>query len=275
MKASRQRLQGRARPQEAQIGLWVGLADPYVAELPATTGFDWLLIDGEHAPNDVRSALAQLQAIAPYPVSGSCARPGDTALIKQYLDLGAQTLLVPMVDSAEQAQQIVAATRYRRAACAAWAAPRPRLALDRVDGIVQHADEEIWCSCRSSRRPALANVRHRGSRGRRRRVHRAGRPPASMGQLGDPSARRAQGHRRRHRRGPRRRKARASWPLTGTPSRAFTWRPARRRPRRPPDRHPGRGARVLAAAFGRGQAESARASADQFCCWELPAERAG
>src|ERR1700694_962208 len=55
--------------REAQIGLWVGLADPYVAELLATAGFDWLLVDGEHAPNDVRSALAQLQAIAPYPVS--------------------------------------------------------------------------------------------------------------------------------------------------------------------------------------------------------------
>lgn len=96
-----------------QIGLWVGLADAYAAELLAGTGFDWLLIDGEHAPNDVRSVLAQLQAVAPYP-SHPIVRPhiGDTALIKQLLDVGAQTLLVPMVETAEQAAQMVAATRY-------------------------------------------------------------------------------------------------------------------------------------------------------------------
>jgi len=96
-----------------QIGLWVGLADAYAAELLATTGFDWLLLDGEHAPNDPRSILPQLQAIAPYPAH-PVVRPvtGDVALIKQYLDIGAQTLLVPMVESAEQAAQVVAATRY-------------------------------------------------------------------------------------------------------------------------------------------------------------------
>src|SRR5437764_14098167 len=77
------------RRGEAQIGVWAGLADPYAAELLATAGFDWLLIDGEHAPNDVRSALAQLQAIAPYPVS-PVVRPveGSAAVIKRYLDIG-------------------------------------------------------------------------------------------------------------------------------------------------------------------------------------------
>ncbi len=57
----------RLRSGEAQIGLWLGLADAYCAELAANTGFDWLLIDGEHAPNDLRSTLGQLQAIAPIP----------------------------------------------------------------------------------------------------------------------------------------------------------------------------------------------------------------
>jgi 4-hydroxy-2-oxoheptanedioate aldolase len=95
------------------VGLWVALADPYVAEVVATAGFDWLLIDAEHAPNDPRSVLPQLQALAPYPVQ-PIVRPvrGDVALIKQYLDLGVQTLIVPMVETAEQAAQIVAATRY-------------------------------------------------------------------------------------------------------------------------------------------------------------------
>ena len=107
---------------QAQIGLWLALADAYTAEIVAGTGYDWLLVDGEHAPNDVRSILHQLQAIA----SATAALPpgstpphaiarvpvGDTALIKQYLDIGAQTLLVPMVDTAEQAQVLVRATRY-------------------------------------------------------------------------------------------------------------------------------------------------------------------
>jgi len=84
---------------ETQIGLWLGLADAYCTELAANAGFDWLLIDGEHAPNDLCGMLGQLQAIAPY-ASQAIIRPvvGDSALIKQLLDIGAQTLLVPMVE---------------------------------------------------------------------------------------------------------------------------------------------------------------------------------
>lgn len=96
-----------------QIGLWIGLANPYTAELCAGAGFDWLLIDGEHAPNDVPLLLSQLQAVAPY-LSQPIVRPviGDTALIKQLLDIGAQTLLVPMIETAEQAAAMVAAMHY-------------------------------------------------------------------------------------------------------------------------------------------------------------------
>ena len=101
------------RAGKPQIGLWVGLADSYVAELLATAGFDCLVIDAEHAPNDPRSVLPQLQAMAPYPVH-PIVRPvhGSVELIKQYLDIGAQTLIIPMVETAEQARQMVAATRY-------------------------------------------------------------------------------------------------------------------------------------------------------------------
>lgn len=97
-----------------QIGLWLGLANPYSAEICAGAGFDWLLIDGEHAPNSLKELLAQAQAIAAYPGSHAIARVpvGDTALIKQYLDIGLQTLLVPMVDTPEQAAQLVRACRY-------------------------------------------------------------------------------------------------------------------------------------------------------------------
>jgi len=97
----------------AQIGLWLGLADPYTAELCATAGFDWLLVDGEHGPNDLRSMLGALQAIAPYPSHPVVRIPqGETALIKQVLEIGATTLLVPMVESADQARELVRAMRY-------------------------------------------------------------------------------------------------------------------------------------------------------------------
>jgi 4-hydroxy-2-oxoheptanedioate aldolase len=101
------------RAGRPQIGLWVGLADPYVSELLAATGFDWLALDAEHAPNDLRSILGQLQALAAYPAQAVVRlASGDATLLKQYLDIGAQTLLIPMVESAEQAARAVAATRY-------------------------------------------------------------------------------------------------------------------------------------------------------------------
>ncbi|MDO9438398.1 HpcH/HpaI aldolase/citrate lyase family protein [Hydrogenophaga sp.] len=100
-----------------QIGFWLGLANAYSAEICAGAGFDWLLIDGEHSPNGLPELLAQAQAIAAYPTSHAIARvpAGDAVLIKQTLDLGLQTLLVPMVDTPEQAAQIVRASRYPQA----------------------------------------------------------------------------------------------------------------------------------------------------------------
>ena len=104
--------------QRPQIGLWLGLADHYATEISAGAGFDWLLIDGEHSPNDLRSILQQAEVIAAYRDSHAIARVPvghgniGTALIKQYLDLGIQTLLVPMVDTAQQAADLVRAMRY-------------------------------------------------------------------------------------------------------------------------------------------------------------------
>lgn len=96
-----------------QLGMWLCCANPYTAEIAATAGYDWLLIDGEHGPNDVPTILSQLQAVAPYD-SHAIVRPvnKDPALIKQLLDIGAQTLLVPMVDSAQEARDLVSAMRY-------------------------------------------------------------------------------------------------------------------------------------------------------------------
>jgi 4-hydroxy-2-oxoheptanedioate aldolase len=98
---------------ETQIGLFLGLGSSYTAEVVASTGFDWLLIDGEHGPNDLRSIIAQLQALAPYPVQPVVRTVDhDVARIKQLLDGGAQTLLVPMVETAADAQTLVRAMRY-------------------------------------------------------------------------------------------------------------------------------------------------------------------
>ncbi|MDB5423633.1 MAG: 2,4-dihydroxyhept-2-ene,7-dioic acid aldolase [Phenylobacterium sp.] len=101
------------REGRAQIGLWQGLASAYTAEICADAGFDWLVFDGEHGPNDLPLLLAQLQAVAAYPVH-AVARPpaGERRLIKQYLDVGFTTLLIPMVETAEEAAELVRAVRY-------------------------------------------------------------------------------------------------------------------------------------------------------------------
>lgn len=94
-------------------GMWVCSGSPLVAEICAGGGLDWLLIDMEHSPNGLESVLAQLQAVAGYPVTPVVRVPSDDAVvIKQVLDLGAQNLLVPMVSSAEQARAVVEAAHY-------------------------------------------------------------------------------------------------------------------------------------------------------------------
>lgn len=103
----------RLAAREPLVGMWVASGSAVVAEICAGSGVDWLLIDAEHSPNDLRSLLAQLQAVAPYPVTPVVRPPtGDTVLIKQYLDIGVDALLIPMVESAEQATRVVEATRY-------------------------------------------------------------------------------------------------------------------------------------------------------------------
>ncbi|KRB82323.1 hypothetical protein ASE00_09585 [Sphingomonas sp. Root710] len=128
-----------------QIGLWQALASPYTAEICAGAGFDWLMIDGEHAPNDIPLILAQLQAIAASGVEAVVRPPvGDPVIIKQLLDIGARSLLVPMVESGEQAELLVRAVRYppfgiRGVGSAIGRASR----WNRTPGYLQSAYEEI------------------------------------------------------------------------------------------------------------------------------------
>lgn len=98
---------------EMQFGCWLGLADTFSAELMGQAGFDWLVVDGEHGPNDLRSILSQLQVLAATDTHPVVRLPvGETYMIKQVLDAGAQTVLVPMVESADQARQLVRDVTY-------------------------------------------------------------------------------------------------------------------------------------------------------------------
>ncbi|MEM6896734.1 MAG: HpcH/HpaI aldolase/citrate lyase family protein, partial [Pseudomonadota bacterium] len=111
MPAPKNLLKDRLMAKTRSVGCWVTLAHGYGAEVAATAGFDWLLIDGEHAPNDIRSILAQLQALGDVPTAVRLPDQ-DPIKIKQVLDIGAQTLLVPVVESGDQARALVDAYRY-------------------------------------------------------------------------------------------------------------------------------------------------------------------
>ena len=144
----------------AQIGLWQSMASPYTAEICAGAGFDWLLFDGEHAPNDVPAMLAQLQAVESYPTH-AIARPpiGDVVLIKQYLDLGFQTLLIPLVDTAEQAAQMVRAMRYPPDGLRGVGAGSARVARwNRVENYFRDADEQMCLLVQAETRQAVENL---------------------------------------------------------------------------------------------------------------------
>ncbi len=143
-----------------QIGLWLGLCSSYSAELLAGAGFDWLLIDGEHAPNNVQTVLTQLQAIAPYP-SQPVVRPSwnDPVQIKQLLDVGAQTLLVPMVQNAEEARLAVRATRYPPAGIRGVGSALARASRwNRVPDYIHRANDAMCVLVQIETREALKNL---------------------------------------------------------------------------------------------------------------------
>ena len=98
---------------EKQIGIWASLASPYAAEVLAPAGYDWALLDMEHAPNDYTNVLGQMQAFAASNTT-AIVRPewNDTVIVKKLLDLGARGLLFPMIQSVEEAKKAVSATRY-------------------------------------------------------------------------------------------------------------------------------------------------------------------
>ena len=145
MKIPHNNFKSGLKTSQTQFGLWLGLGETFSAEICAGAGFDWLLIDAEHGPNDLRSVLSQLQAIAPY-ASQPVVRPpqGDHVLIKQLLETGVQTLLIPMVESAEQAKGLVEAMRYPPAGIRGVGSALARASRwGRIDNYADEANEQM------------------------------------------------------------------------------------------------------------------------------------
>jgi 4-hydroxy-2-oxoheptanedioate aldolase len=139
-----------------QIGLWCSLCSNIAADIVSDSGFDWLLLDTEHSPNEIPDLLAQLQA-----VRGGTATPiirpawNDPVLIKRVLDIGAQTVLLPYVQNPEEAQRAVASVRYPPSGIRGVAAASRASRYGRVSGYLKNADAEICTLVQVETRAAL------------------------------------------------------------------------------------------------------------------------
>jgi 4-hydroxy-2-oxoheptanedioate aldolase len=128
-----------------QIGLWSTLSTAFAIEVVAGAGFDWLLLDTEHSPADVLTVLAQLQALSGFPAVSPVVRPAanDPVLIKRFLDIGAQSLLIPYVQSAAEAAAAVAAIRYPPGGIRGVSALTRATQFGRIRHYATRADSEI------------------------------------------------------------------------------------------------------------------------------------
>lgn len=151
-------LKQRLAAGETTFGCWLSFAEANVAEMMGTAGFDWLVIDGEHAPNDLRSIRDQLMALDGSPSSVAVRVPiGETWMIKQVLDAGAQTLVVPMVESADQARELLRACHYPPAGIRGVGAASTR--ASRFSGIADYikaADAQICLIVQVESRAGMA-----------------------------------------------------------------------------------------------------------------------
>jgi 4-hydroxy-2-oxoheptanedioate aldolase len=147
------------RAGTAQIGLWSSLSSNYTVEVIAGAGFDWILLDSEHSPNDLESLLTQLQAAAPYPTSAVVRVPwNDMVTIKRVLDIGAQSLLVPYVSTRAEAESAVSYTRYPPAGVRGVAGTTRATRFGRVKNYARRAHEEICLLVQVETQAALDNI---------------------------------------------------------------------------------------------------------------------
>lgn len=134
----------RLADRDHQTGLWLSLGCTAVAEVCAAAGFDWLLIDGEHGPNDLSAILEQLRVIEPYTTAVVRPLGGDAAHVKPLLDIGVRNFLVPMVDSADQARELLRAMRYPPTGTRGMASAMTRAAMyGRTPDYIRTANETL------------------------------------------------------------------------------------------------------------------------------------
>ncbi|GHF52843.1 HpcH/HpaI aldolase family protein [Seohaeicola zhoushanensis] len=147
------------REGRRQIGYWSSIADSCVVEMLAGCGYDWLLIDTEHTPTSIGQTVPLMQAAVPYPVS-TIVRPGwnDTVEIKRLLDAGAQSLLVPYVQNAEEAEKAVAAVRYPPHGVRGVAGATRASRFGMVQDYGKRASEEICLLVQAETVEALAEI---------------------------------------------------------------------------------------------------------------------
>lgn len=147
------------RRGERQIGLWSNLCSNIAAEVIGDAGFDWILLDTEHAPNEAPGLLSQLQAMS-RGTATPIVRPAwnDAVLIKRVLDIGALGILVPYVQDAAEAEQAVAAVRYPPRGVRGVAGAVRAARYGRVKDYLQHADEEICLLVQVETRSALHSL---------------------------------------------------------------------------------------------------------------------
>ena len=145
---------------QRQMGLWIASAHVTSAEIAGRAGFDFCLVDGEHAPNDIPLIMDQVRAISAGGATPAVRPPvGDPRLIKQVLDLGVQTLVVPMIDTAEEAEAIVKATRYAPAGIRGVGAAMARASnYGEITDMVTSANDQIclFVQCESAK--SLENI---------------------------------------------------------------------------------------------------------------------
>lgn len=147
------------RDGSAQIGLWSSLSSNYSVEVIAGAGFDWLLLDMEHSPNDLESLLAQLQAAAPYATHPVVRVPwNDMVTIKRVLDVGAQSLLIPYVANADEARAAVSFTRYPSQGVRGVAGTTRATRFGRVADYARRAHEELCVLVQVETEAALASI---------------------------------------------------------------------------------------------------------------------
>lgn len=144
----------------ALAGIWVCSGSPLVAEICAGAGFDWIFIDAEHSPNGLESILVQLQSVRGYPVIPVVRPPvNDTVVIKQYLDLGVQSLIIPMVNNAADARAAVAACHYPPMGVRGVGSALARSARwNRVPDYLTRAGETLTLMVQIESAEAVANV---------------------------------------------------------------------------------------------------------------------